>query len=564
MAVDKRTGRITRVIGPIVEVDFSSAEGQDNVPDIYNALHVKNEDGSLAITLEVQAHLGNDIVRAIALDSVEGLYKGMLVDDTGGPMRFPVSEKVLGRLFNVLGEPIDGGAPLPTEHVTRERIVREPPEFDQLYSDLEVMRTGIKVIDLMAPFPQGGKIGLFGGAGVGKTVLMKELISTFFNWYKAYTVYGGVGERTREGNDLWIELQQGSKDVLNNVVLVFGQMNEPPGNRFRSGMAAVTLAEYFRELGKCPVCSKRLSYLLTDCPHCGSRLVWEAPASKEQRNNVLLFMDNVFRYVQAGAELSTLLGRMPSAVGYQPTLEMELGDMEERMSSTKRGSITSIQAVYVPADDLTDPAPAAIFSHLDSKVVLSRDIVEKGIYPAVDPLKSDSRILERSGITDEDIKRARTRDQDKLDEGEVRWIEEMIIKIGGCHLVVANEVKRILTRNIEIESTVKLLGVDELQETERDTYERAQRMLRFFSQPFMKSAGQYAEGGGKRVDIWDTVFGFMCLAYDEEITRPTYRHDEFMYKGKIDEVGEYGRTVRSPDDKINKLKKLRERISKQT
>jgi len=558
MAEDKRNiGRITRIIGPIVEVDFSGTKGREYVPDIYNALRVTHDDGS-TLTLEVQAHLGSSKVRAIALDSVDGLHRGMEVEDTGEPIKFPVSERVLGRLFNVVGDIIDDGEPIQFSSANRERIVREPPDFNQLDSKLKVLRTGIKVIDLMAPFPWGGKIGLFGGAGVGKTVFVKELINTFSEWYKARSVYSGVGERTREGNDLWAELQE-NKEVLKNVALVFGQMNEPPGNRFRAGMAAVTLAEYFRELADCPHCGyKEYSYLLKVCPAC-KRQVTAGDQEKIRRNNVLLFMDNLFRYVQAGAELSTLLGRMPSAVGYQPTLEMELGDMEERITSTKRGSITSVQAVYVPADDLTDPAPAAIFNHLDARVVLSRDIMEKGIYPAVDPLESNSRVLDIAAITPDELQEAIK--EQRTDEREAKWIEHLIDNGTNYQLLVANEVRRILTKNIELESTVRLLGKGELKEDDRITYESAQRILRFFSQPFIVSE-QYTGKPGRRVHIWDTVFGFMCLAYDPRVT--DVPEDNFRYIGTIEEVRGYGEALREPSSKIEKLEELKEKIEEQT
>ena len=520
-AKNQNTGTIIRIIGPVVDVDFSKGE----VPDIYNALTVEQDDGSTA-TLEVEGHLGGRRVKTIALGSVDGLRQGMEVIDKGKPLLFPVGDATLGRLFNVLGDVIDDKLPIAPSAVAYRPVVCEPPPFDLLQSELEVLRTGIKVIDLMAPFPRGGKIGLFGGAGVGKTVFMKELINTFASssWRResCVSIYAGVGERTREGNDLWTELQpKGDVNVLQHVALVFGQMNEPPGNRFRSGMAAVTLAEYFRD------------------------------RETGARNDVLLFMDNVFRCIQAGAELSTLLGRMPSAVGYQPTLEMELGDMEERLSSTKKGSITSIQAIYVPADDITDPAPSAVFGHLDAKVVLSRRIVEKGIYPAVDPLESESRILDMGGITEKELADAPKENQP--------WIERLLDANGtNLHLRVANEVRRILAKNIDLEATVRLLGKNELSKEDQDTYERAQRIMWFFSQPLVVSK-QYSGIEGKRVRIWDKVFSFLCLVCDPKITSVG---DEaaFAHKGSIEEVKGYGEQIATPTAKIEKIEDLKGRL----
>src|SRR5688500_10698849 len=426
------TGKITQVIGSTVEAEVP----EDQLPRIYIAIKIEsNHHGkTLRLTGEVASHLGGGRVRAVALGSTDGLRRGMDVADTGAPLAVPVGKETLGRVFNLLGEPIDNRGPVTTTE--RRPIHREPPEFVDLTPKAEVFETGIKVIDLLTPFVRGGKAGLFGGAGLGKTVVIQELIARIAQQHGGFSVFAGVGERTREGNDLWLEMQEAKigdtgKSVLDQTVMVFGQMNEPPGARLRVGLSALTMAEYFRD---------------------------------SKGTDVLLFVDNVFRFTQAGSEVSALLGRMPSAVGYQPTLGTEMGEMQERITSTKRGAITSIQAINVPADDLTDPAPATAFAHLDATTVLSRQIAELAIYPAVDPLDSTSRIMDPQYIGDE-------------------------------HYAVAREVQRILQRYKDLQDIIAILGMDELSEEDKVIVSRARRIQRFLSQPFNVAAAVTRRAG---------------------------------------------------------------------
>ena len=404
-------GKLVQVIGPVIDVKF-----EKELPDIYNALEVYNEKGEKLVA-EVHAHNGNNVVRAVAMSGTEGLRRGLEVVDTGKPIQVPVGRATLGRIFNVLGEAVDEGEKL-DEDVLRESIHKDAPSFEQQGTDSEILETGIKVVDLLAPYLKGGKIGLFGGAGVGKTVLIQELINNIAKGHGGLSVFAGVGERTREGRDLYNEMTESG--VIDKTALVYGQMNEPPGARLRVGLTALTMAEYFRD---------------------------------KEGQNVLLFIDNIFRFTQAGSEVSALLGRMPSAVGYQPNLATEMGALQERITSTNTGSITSVQAVYVPADDLTDPAPATTFAHLDATTVLSRQIASLGIYPAVDPLDSTSRIL----------------------EPEI---------VGNEHYKIARETQKVLQRYKELQDIIAILGMDELDENDKLTVNRARKIQRFFSQPF--------------------------------------------------------------------------------
>ncbi|MGD0338187.1 MAG: F0F1 ATP synthase subunit beta [Bacteroidota bacterium] len=438
-------GIIVQVIGPVIDIDFSSG----TLPSIFNAVKIhrtsiegKEED----LVVEVQQHLGEDRVRTVAMDSTDGLVRGMKAIDTGGPISVPVGIQVLGRLINVLGKGIDELGEIKT--VKTSPIHKHAPEFSQLSTQKEMFETGIKVIDLLEPYTKGGKTGLFGGAGVGKTVIIQELIHNIAKQHGGYSIFAGVGERTREGNDLWLEMKE--TGVLDKTALVFGQMNEPPGARLRVGLTALTIAEYFRD---------------------------------EEEKDVLLFIDNIFRFVQAGSEVSALLGRMPSAVGYQPTLSTEMGELQERITSTKKGSITSVQAIYVPADDLTDPAPATAFSHLDATTVLSRRIVELGIYPAVDPLDSTSRIL----------------------DAEI---------VGQEHYAVAKRVKEILQGYKDLQDIINILGMDELSDEDKITVARARRIERFLSQPFFV-AEQFTQIPGRYVKIEDTIKGFKMIIAGE-------------------------------------------------
>ena len=453
-------GKIIQVMGPVVDVAFED----ENLPAIRDALEVNN--GDKKCVMEVAQHIGNDTVRCIMLASSEGLCRDMEVTATGSGIKTPVGEKTLGRLFNVLGEAIDGGEQPDTEE--KWEIHREPPTFEEQNPAEEILETGIKVIDLLAPYAKGGKIGLFGGAGVGKTVLIQELISNIATEHGGYSIFTGVGERSREGNDLWTEMKESG--VLEKTALVFGQMNEPPGARMRVAETGLTMAEYFRD---------------------------------EKHQNVLLFIDNIFRFTQAGSEVSALLGRMPSAVGYQPTLATEMGNLQERITSTRKGSITSVQAVYVPADDLTDPAPATTFSHLDATTVLSREISSQGIYPAVDPLDSTSRIL----------------------SPEI---------VGTEHYEIARSVQRVLQRYKELQDIIAIMGMDELSEEDKRTVSRARKVQRFLSQSF-SVAEQFTGMPGKYVPLKETLRGFRMILNGECDDIP---ESYFLFVGTIDEVFE--------------------------
>ena len=451
-------GKIIQVMGPVVDVAFED----ENLPAIRDALEVNN--GDKKCVMEVAQHIGNDTVRCIMLASSEGLCRDMEVTATGSGIKTPVGEKTLGRLFNVLGEAIDGKEQPDAKE--KWEIHREPPTFEEQNPAEEILETGIKVIDLLAPYAKGGKIGLFGGAGVGKTVLIQELISNIATEHGGYSIFTGVGERSREGNDLWTEMK--ASGVLDKTALVFGQMNEPPGARMRVAETGLTMAEYFRE---------------------------------ETHKDVLLFIDNIFRFVQAGSEVSALMGRMPSAVGYQPTLATEMGALQERITSTRKGSITSVQAVYVPADDLTDPAPATTFAHLDATTVLSRKIVEQGIYPAVDPLASTSRILEA------DI-------------------------VGEEHYRVARKVQSILQRYQELQDIIAIMGMDELSEEDKRTVSRARKVQRFLSQSF-HVAEQFTGMPGQYVPLKETLRGFKMILNGECDDLP---ESAFLFAGTIDDV----------------------------
>ena len=451
-------GKIIQVMGPVVDVAFED----ENLPAIRDALEVNN--GDKKCVMEVAQHIGNDTVRCIMLASSEGLCRDMEVTATGSGIKTPVGEKTLGRLFNVLGEAIDGGEQPDTEE--KWEIHREPPTFEEQNPAEEILETGIKVIDLLAPYAKGGKIGLFGGAGVGKTVLIQELISNIATEHGGYSIFTGVGERSREGNDLWTEMKESG--VLEKTALVFGQMNEPPGARMRVAETGLTMAEYFRD---------------------------------EKHQNVLLFIDNIFRFTQAGSEVSALLGRMPSAVGYQPTLATEMGELQERIASTKNGSVTSVQAVYVPADDLTDPAPATTFTHLDATTELSRKIAELGIYPAVDPLGSTSRILDP-------------------------------LIVGKEHYECAQRVKEILQHYKELQDIIAILGMDELSDEDKLTVNRARRVQRFLSQPFTV-AEQFTGLPGVMVPIEETIKGFNAILDGEVDDLP---EQAFLNVGTIDDA----------------------------
>ena len=460
---EQNIGKVVQVIGPVLDVEFEP----EHLPEIYNALEIDSPSGTFPVhlTAEVQQHIGQNQVRAVAMSTTDGVTRGMEVRDTGGPITAPVGEAPLGRILNVLGEPVDGGPPLPAD-TERWPIHRETPKFTDLQPKTEIFETGIKVIDLIAPFVKGGKIGLFGGAGVGKTVVIQELINNVAKGHGGRSVFCGVGERTREGNDLYLEFKEAK--ILENVALIYGQMNEPPGARLRVGLTGLTVAEYFRDI---------------------------------QGQDVLLFIDNIFRFTQAGSEVSALLGRMPSAVGYQPTLATEMGDLQERITSTKSGSITSVQAIYVPADDLTDPAPATAFAHLDATVVLSRAIAELGIYPAVDPLDSSSRILDPQYV-------------------------------GARHYDVAIGVQRILQRYKALQDIIAILGMDELSEEDKLIVARARRIARFLSQPFFV-AEQFTGFPGKYVKLEETISSFERVVAGEFDQLP---EQAFYMQGGIDDV----------------------------
>jgi len=452
-------GRIEEIQGVVIEATFDEGE----LPSIYNAITIDRGEGE-TLVCEVQQHLGDDRVRAVAMDTTDGLSRGMKVVDTGGPITVPVGKGTLGRIFNLLGEPIDLAGPVEFEE--RWPIHRPAPNVENLMPTTEMFETGIKVVDLLAPYAKGGKVGLFGGAGVGKTVLIQELINNLAQEHGGLSAFCGVGERSREGNDLWLEMKESG--VIDKTMLVFGQMNEPPGARMRVALTGLTMAEYFREQGG---------------------------------QDVLLFIDNIFRFVQAGSEVSALLGRMPSQVGYQPTLETEMGQLQERITSTSEGSVTSVQAIYVPADDLTDPAPASVFAHLNATTVLSRAISEKGIYPAVDPLDSTSTILKP------DI-------------------------LGEEHFTVANRVKEILQRYKELQDIIAILGIDELSDEDKLIVGRARRVERFLSQPFFV-AEQFTGTPGQYVPIAETIRGFQEIIDGQHDDVP---ESAFFLKGTIDDV----------------------------
>ncbi|MCL4407366.1 MAG: F0F1 ATP synthase subunit beta [Thermotogae bacterium] len=451
-------GEVVGVLGPIVDVKFPT----DSIPNIHNALKVKIKDKE--IVMEVEQIMGDDEVRCIALESTDGLSRGMEVEDTRAPIMVPVGNENMGRIFNLTGEPIDKRGEIKSQE--RWPIHRDPPSLEDQSTKVEILETGIKVIDLIAPFPKGGKIGFFGGAGVGKTVLVMEMIRNIAIEHGGFSIFAGVGERTREGNELWNEMIESG--VMDNTVLVFGQMNEPPGARFRVALSALTMAEYFRDV---------------------------------QKKDVLLFIDNIFRFVQAGSEVSALLGRMPSAVGYQPTLSTDMGELQERITSTKYGSITSVQAIYVPADDITDPAPATTFTHLDATIVLSRQIAELGLYPAMDPLESNSKLLDPSVI-------------------------------GQEHYMVAREVQRVLQRYKDLQDIIAILGMEELSEEDRLTVQRARKIQRFLSQPLFV-AEHFNNIKGEYVPIEENVKGFKEILEGKYDDLP---EQAFLMTGTIDQV----------------------------
>ncbi len=463
-------GRVVQVIGPVVDVAFEPGK----LPAIFNGVHLTNpsiSDKEWNLMVEVAQHLGNNVVRCIAMDSTEGLVRGIEARDTGGPITVPVGPETLGRIMNVVGDPVDELGEIVSEK--RYPIHRDAPSFEEQSTKVEILETGIKVVDLLEPYQKGGKVGLFGGAGVGKTVIIMELIHNIAIEHGGFSVFGGVGERTREGNDLWIEMKESK--VLSKAVLIFGQMNEPPGARARVGLTALTAAEYFRD---------------------------------EEGQDVLLFIDNIFRFTQAGSEVSALLGRIPSAVGYQPTLSTDLGELQERITSTNKGSITSVQAIYVPADDLTDPAPATTFSHLDATTVLSRQIAELGIYPAVDPLDSTSRVMD-PGV------------------------------IGEVHYRVARSVQRILQRYKDLQDIIAILGMDELSEDDRLIVSRARKIQRFLSQPFFV-AEAFTGQPGKYVKLEDTIRGFNEIVEGKHDDLP---EQAFYMVGTIEEAVEKGKQL---------------------
>jgi F-type H+-transporting ATPase subunit beta len=467
----QNVGKIVQVIGPVIDVEFEP----EHLPDLYNALALHragNGAPALDLVAEVQQHIGRNQVRAVAMSSTDGVVRGMDIVDTGSPISVPVGKPSLGRILNVLGEPVDEGEPIPAS-AERWPIHRETPKFVDLEPKTEVFETGIKVVDLIAPFVKGGKIGLFGGAGVGKTVIIMELIHNVAMGHGGRSVFCGVGERTREGNDLYLEMKESG--VIDSCSLIYGQMNEPPGARLRVGLTGLTVAEYFRDV---------------------------------EGQDVLVFIDNIFRFTQAGSEVSALLGRMPSAAGYQPTLATEMGELQERITSTRKGSITSVQAIYVPADDLTDPAPATAFSHLDATVVLSRQIFELGIYPAMDPLASSSRLLDPQYL-------------------------------GERHYKVATEVQRILQRYKDLQDIIAILGMDELSEEDKQIVARARRVQRFLSQPFFV-ATQFTGLEGKYVSLEDTISSFERVVAGEFDHLP---EQAFYMVGGIDEVTEQAKRL---------------------
>ena len=469
MSDAQNTGHVTQVIGPVVDIEFSGGQ----LPEIHNAVKIIDDEKEIELITEVMQQLGDNQVRCVAMSSTDGLVRGMKAIDQGQAISVPVGKEVLGRVFNVLGEEIDNVGKVKTEK--RMPIHRDAPQFDEQQTSTEMFETGIKVIDLIAPYAQGGKVGLFGGAGVGKTVLIQELIDNIASEHGGFSVFGGVGERTREGNDLWLEMKESG--VIDKVAMVFGQMNEPPGARMRVGLSALTMAEYFRD---------------------------------KEGQDVLLFIDNIFRFIQAGSEVSALLGRMPSAVGYQPTLAHDVGSLQERITSTKKGSITSVQAVYVPADDLTDPAPATTFAHLDSTTVLSRQIVEKGIYPAVDPLDSSSQIMDPQILGEE-------------------------------HYRVARQVQEVLQQYKDLQDIIAILGMDELSEEDKIIVNRARRIERFLSQPF-HVAEQFTGLPGTYVKVEDTVKGFREILEGKYDNLP---EEAFYMVGTIEEAIEKAEKIKA-------------------
>lgn len=465
--LNKNEGLISQIIGPVIDVEFQQGE----LPEIYNALKITKDDGSI-VTLEVQQMLGSNKVRTVAMSTTDALRRGMKVVDTKDSIKIPVGKAILGRILNVIGDPVDELGPVETQDYLP--IHRESPKLVDLNTDIEILETGIKAIDLLQPYQKGGKIGLFGGAGVGKTVLIMELIHNIALEHSGVSVFGGVGERTREGNDLWNEMKE--SEVLDKVALIYGQMNEPPGARMRVGLSALTAAEYFRDFSK---------------------------------QDVLLFIDNIFRFTQAGSEVSALLGRMPSAVGYQPTLATEMGELQERITSTKDGSITSVQAIYVPADDLTDPAPATTFSHLDASTVLSRQIASLGIYPAVDPLASNSRVLDPNIIGEE-------------------------------HYTTTRRVLEVLQKYKELQDIIAILGMDELSEEDKETVNRARKIQRFLSQPFFV-AEKFSGFAGKYVKLEDSIRGFKEILDGKHDDLP---EQAFYMVGTIEEAIEQAKGLK--------------------
>jgi F-type H+-transporting ATPase subunit beta len=469
-------GKIVQVMGPVVDVEFPPG----SIPEVFTALRTSNasiDDREDNLTLEVALHLGENTLRCIAMDTTEGLKRGQTVKNSGAPISVPVGPGTLGRIMNVVGEPVDERGPI--EATSLMPIHRPPPEFVDQSTAVEILETGIKVVDLIAPYPKGGKVGLFGGAGVGKTVVIMELINNIAKEHSGYSVFGGVGERTREGNDLWVEMGETNladgTTVLDKTALVYGQMNEPPGARARVGLTALTAAEYFRD---------------------------------EEGTDVLLFIDNIFRFTQAGSEVSALLGRIPSAVGYQPTLSTDMGELQERITSTNKGSITSVQAIYVPADDLTDPAPATAFTHLDATTVLSRRISELGIYPAVDPLDSTSRVLDPHVVGEE-------------------------------HYETARQVQQTLQKYKDLQDIIAILGMDELSEEDRLTVDRARKIEKFFSQPF-HVAEQFTGAAGVYVPLEDTVRGFKEILEGKHDDLP---EQAFFMVGSIEDAREKAKTL---------------------
>jgi F-type H+-transporting ATPase subunit beta len=465
---DRLCGVVSQVIGPVVDVEFPEGE----LPAIYDALEISEETIGKRLVMEIQQHLGNNIVRTVAMDLTDGLKRGMPVIHTKSPIKVPVGPETLGRIMNIIGEPVDEMGPI--KGVRKDPIHRKPPEFVEQDTTSQMLETGLKVVDLLAPYSRGGKIGLFGGAGVGKTVLIMELIRNIAQEHGGVSVFTGVGERTREGNDLWLEMKESG--VIDKTALIYGQMNEPPGARQRVGLTGLTVAEYFRD---------------------------------DEGQDVLLFIDNIFRFTQAGAEVSALLGRMPSAVGYQPTLATEMGELQERITSTMKGSITSVQAIYVPADDLTDPAPATTFAHLDATTVLSRDLAAKGIYPAVDPLDSTSRLLDPRVI-------------------------------GHEHYQLARDVQSILQRYKDLLDIIAILGMDELSDEDKITVNRARRIQQFFSQPFFV-AEQFTGYEGRYVPLEETIRGFKMIVNGELDDLPEMA---FRMVGTIDEAIEKAKSMK--------------------